>query len=151
MPLTYPQTWLCLVGVGLPFLCGQTPPPPPRSLSVGIIFVSYALHVRYMPFLDPVAPEAVNQLGSRSALASGIQLVYVRVPSIGLQCRRPLAAWMGLGAGKPSRVRVLPFLCWGVTRPRRRSSTTHWRHCTLSQPCSSYCRVRSISRALMQA
>ncbi len=50
----------------------------PVSLSVGIMFVSYALHTRYMPFLDPLKPEVLQELGSRGAIASGVQLIYVR-------------------------------------------------------------------------
>ncbi len=51
---------------------------PLHSLSVGIIFVSYALHVRFLPFLDPIAPEAVQLQGRRGAAAHGVQLIYVR-------------------------------------------------------------------------
>ncbi len=56
------------------------PPPPPRfwhpscSLSVGIIFTSYALHVKYMPFLPPNN----DMLGDKVALQSGMAMVYVR-------------------------------------------------------------------------
>ncbi len=45
---------------------------------MGIIFISYALHVRYLPFLDPLSPEAVNATGTRGAIASGVKLIYVR-------------------------------------------------------------------------
>jgi hypothetical protein len=50
----------------------------PHSLSVGIIFASYALHVRFLPFLDPCAPETVSHLDARGALATGVKLIYVR-------------------------------------------------------------------------
>ncbi len=63
--------------------CRLRVPPFVRehSLSVGIIFVSYALHVKFLPFLDPVNPEAINPHGLKGALASGVQLIYVRVVS----------------------------------------------------------------------
>jgi hypothetical protein len=56
------------------------PPGPPllcASLSVAIIFISYALHVRYMPFLDPMSSEAVHAPGTRNALVTGATLLYV--------------------------------------------------------------------------
>jgi hypothetical protein len=46
-----------------------------NSLSVGVIFASYALHVRYRPYLDP----NVHQLEDSSAVHSGAKLLYVRV------------------------------------------------------------------------
>jgi hypothetical protein len=45
------------------------------SLSVGIMFISYAAHTRFHPFLDPMAPDVVQK---RGAIASGMQLIYVR-------------------------------------------------------------------------
>ena len=45
---------------------------------MAIIFVSYALHVRYMPFLNPSSPESMAVAGSQGALASGAKLLYVR-------------------------------------------------------------------------
>lgn len=48
------------------------------SLSVGIIFVSYALHMRYLPFLDPNESKLVVAADTRNALASGVRLLYVR-------------------------------------------------------------------------
>jgi hypothetical protein len=49
------------------------------SLSVAIIFVSYALHVRFTPFLDPGAQEeVVGEARGRSAAAIGVKLIYVR-------------------------------------------------------------------------
>jgi hypothetical protein len=45
------------------------------SLSVGIIFIAYALQVKYQPFLPPNS----DMLGDKAAVASsGMQLVYVR-------------------------------------------------------------------------
>lgn len=65
-----------------PFLCPHSSPCapyPPRqcrasSLSVGIIFTSYALQVKYQPFLPPNNA----MLGDDKALTSGMKLVYVR-------------------------------------------------------------------------
>jgi hypothetical protein len=48
------------------------------SLSVGIMFISYAAHTRFHPFLDPMTPDAVQKRGGRGAIASGMQLIYVR-------------------------------------------------------------------------
>jgi hypothetical protein len=52
---------------------------PSCSLSVGIMFISYAAHTRFHPFLDPMTPDSMQQKhGSRGAIASGMQLLYVR-------------------------------------------------------------------------
>jgi hypothetical protein len=66
------------------------PPPPPLrvgylwcpSISVGILFISYALHVHFHPFLDPVKADAVHDRHGASFLTRGVKLVYVR-PSSG--------------------------------------------------------------------
>jgi hypothetical protein len=43
-----------------------------------VIFVSYALHVRFMPFLDPGSQEmAAGDRGVRSALVTSAKLLYV--------------------------------------------------------------------------
>ncbi len=42
------------------------------------MFISYAAHTRFHPFLDPMMPDAVQKHGRRGALASGVQLIYVR-------------------------------------------------------------------------
>ncbi len=65
----------------------RDPPPSPRrpkcSLCVGIIFISYALQVKYRPFVDPNL-DAVDAAVAQSKLpAAG--LVYVRVGP-GLLC-----------------------------------------------------------------
>lgn len=44
------------------------------SLCVGIIFVSYAMQVKYKPFLDP----NLDVADSTKAAVSGAELVYVR-------------------------------------------------------------------------
>jgi hypothetical protein len=51
---------------------------PRPSLSVGIMFISYAAHTRFHPFLDPMTPDVVQKRGGRGAIASGMQLIYVR-------------------------------------------------------------------------
>ncbi len=45
------------------------------SMCVGIIFISYALQVKYRPFLDP-NPDAARD--ARLAAIPGAELVYVR-------------------------------------------------------------------------
>jgi hypothetical protein len=58
------------------------------SLSVAIIFVSYALHVRYKPYLDPRSSDETSTTSpphagstrdaTMRAVATGTKLLYVR-------------------------------------------------------------------------
>lgn len=63
----------CTVGVALMF---SSTPLFQACVSVGIIFVSYALHVHYQPFLDPEPPSAIDDSTGRSLVAQGVQLIY---------------------------------------------------------------------------
>jgi hypothetical protein len=58
------------------------------SLSVGIMFISYAAHTRFHPFLDPMTPDAVQKRGGRGAIASGMQLIYVRAAATPVRAGR---------------------------------------------------------------
>jgi hypothetical protein len=51
-------------------------------MSVGIIFICYALHTKYKPFLPPNN----DMLDNEAALTSGMALVYVSVCTNALQC-----------------------------------------------------------------
>ncbi len=51
---------------------------PCHSLSVGIIFVSYSLQVRFSPYLDPSEPMTPRTNNRAGFIGNGMQLVYVR-------------------------------------------------------------------------
>jgi hypothetical protein len=53
------------------------------SVSVGILFISYALHVHCHPFLDPSRVEDINEHHGSSFVARGVTIVYVRRASGG--------------------------------------------------------------------
>jgi hypothetical protein len=74
-------------------VCCPLLPPSPLSLSVGIMFVSYALHTRYMPFLDPLKSGVLQDLGSRGDIAGGVQLIYVRRLAVVSPTLTPCAAF----------------------------------------------------------
>ena len=66
-------------------------------MCVGIIFISYALQVKYRPFLDP-NPDAARD--ARLAVIPGAELVYVRTRGCAPHNRpalvtHPLNAWSG--------------------------------------------------------
>jgi hypothetical protein len=97
------------------------------SLSVGIMFISYAAHTRFHPFLDPMTPDAVQKRGGRGAIASGMQLIYVRVAVM------PVLAWKPCVRRRAECVVRGPSLLWQlVVRGSfgRHSSTTPSRPCT---------------------
>jgi hypothetical protein len=64
-----------LLGRACPFRA----PSCNRSVSVGILFVSYALHIHFHPFLDPSRVQDIHERHGTSFLTRGVQLVYVRV------------------------------------------------------------------------
>lgn len=63
----------CFVGVALMF---SSTPLFQACISVGILFISYALHVHFHPFLDPVKADAVHDRHGASFLTRGVKLVY---------------------------------------------------------------------------
>lgn len=95
------------------------------SLSVGIIFTSYALQVRFQPFLPPNN----DMLDNNAALLSGMKMVYVSDRGLA-----SVAAWV-VNAISPLLIVLVIAV---VYRP---STTTRWRRCTSLLPCSFFWRV----------
>ena len=62
----------------------RIPRSPPTSLCVGIIFIAYALQVKYKPFLDPNMDHATDV----HAVTAEAKLVYVSPAG----CRWPLTS-----------------------------------------------------------
>jgi hypothetical protein len=108
------------------------------SLSVAIMFVSYALHTRYMPFLDPLSPEAAQQHLATKAVTSGIKLIYVCVLCCRGQAARrfrsphPTPTPPPPCAHTPVRMGLVGSAGLGDVGccVGRRSNTTRWRRCT---------------------